>query len=346
MELVEILLIVRSSRAMHRVCRVSAFVTLLASFVSFATVSGRAASPEKQSPAPIASFKLDDFRGKSVALDDYREHKAVVIVFLGTECPLATLYAPRLEQLSRRFAEQNVAFIGINANQQDSISELAHYAKTHEIRFPLLKDVGNVVADQLGAERTPEVFVLDGERRVRYRGRIDDQYMVGRQRKAPTREDLAWRKCWRAKMSISGHRSARLPDRTRSQGQGRRSSHLQPRRRAAVEPPLCRVSSRGRNRAVCADRLRRSGRLGGHDPGSRRCQPHAPLARQSRAWSFSNAALSDEEKRLLHDWVASAPPKAIQRPARAPDSPTAGGCRAWIKWSTCRTPSTMPPRHG
>ena len=139
----------------------------------------------------VQPFELRDFRGKTYSLDDIKDQRALVIVFLGTECPLALQYAPRLTQLSERFADRGVAFIGINANQQDSITELAAYAKTHDIKFPLLKDVGNRVADQLGAVRTPEVFVVDQQRVVRYWGRIDDQYVVGRQRKAANRNDLA-----------------------------------------------------------------------------------------------------------------------------------------------------------
>jgi mono/diheme cytochrome c family protein len=69
--------------------------------------------------------------------------------------------------------------IGINANVQDSVTEIAHYARIHKIAFPILKDVGNVVADRFGAERTPEVFVLDRSRTVRYWGAIDDQYHIG-----------------------------------------------------------------------------------------------------------------------------------------------------------------------
>jgi peroxiredoxin len=138
----------------------------------------------------VQSFELRDFRGKSYSLDDFQDKQILVVAFLGTECPLALQYAPRLAQLSQRFAERGVAFIGINANQQDSITELAGYAKVHEIKFPLLKDVGNIVADQMGAVRTPEVFVLDHNRLVRYWGRIDDQYIPGRQRKQATREDL------------------------------------------------------------------------------------------------------------------------------------------------------------
>ncbi len=56
---------------------------------------------------------------------------------------------------------------------------------------PLLKDAGNVLADRLGARRTPEVFVLDDKRAVRYHGRIDDQFSVGLQHDKASRRDLA-----------------------------------------------------------------------------------------------------------------------------------------------------------
>ena len=138
----------------------------------------------------LEGFELRDFRGKTHRLADFQQNPVVVIAFLGTECPLALQYAPRLTALSKQFADRDVAVIGIDANQQDSITEMAAFAKSHEIDFPLLKDLGNKVADQLQAERTPEVFVLDTQRVVRYRGRIDDQYLVGRQRPKPTREDL------------------------------------------------------------------------------------------------------------------------------------------------------------
>src|SRR2546426_732692 len=57
--------------------------------------------------------------------------------------------------------------------------------------FPLLKDGDGRVADGFGATRTPEVFLLDAERRIRYRGRIDDQDLVGLPRARPSRRDLA-----------------------------------------------------------------------------------------------------------------------------------------------------------
>jgi peroxiredoxin len=126
----------------------------------------------------IKYFTLADFRGKKYSLDDFAG-KAVVVAFLGNECPLCKQYAPRLEELQKEFADRGVAFVGINANQQDTPTEMAAFARVGEITFPLLKDPGNTVADQFAALRTPEVFLLDKNHVIRYRGRIDDQFGLG-----------------------------------------------------------------------------------------------------------------------------------------------------------------------
>ncbi len=162
-----------------------------------------AATPAAQGPAgeaaasrvgkKISAFKLKNQFGKDVSIKDLKQD-VVVVVFLGTECPMAKLYAPKLAAIEKEFEQSQVAFIGIDSNQQDSIQELAAYAKRHNLTFPLLKDVRNLVADHFGAIRTPEVFVLDKDRVVRYWGRIDDQYGyddgLGFQRPKATRADM------------------------------------------------------------------------------------------------------------------------------------------------------------
>src|SRR5256885_3526653 len=86
-----------------------------------------------QSPAAVSvgqaapAFKLRDYLGAEHASDDWAEKKAVVIVFLGTECPLAKLYGARLAELATRYEPQGVAVIGIDANQQDSLAKISHY---------------------------------------------------------------------------------------------------------------------------------------------------------------------------------------------------------------------------
>jgi peroxiredoxin len=123
----------------------------------------------------VENFSLPDYRGKVHSLSDYKD-KLVVLAVIGTECPLARTYAPRLKSLAAEFEKQGVVFLGMDANQQDSLAEIGAYARVHEIAFPILKDNNNEIADKLGAVRTPEVFLLDKDRVVRYWGRIDDQY--------------------------------------------------------------------------------------------------------------------------------------------------------------------------
>ncbi len=140
---------------------------------------------------PVAGFTLEDVRGKQHSLDDLAGQQLVVIAFLGTECPLAKLYGPRLARLHQAYGPRGVAFVAINSNGHDSLAEIAASARTHGLEFPVLKDPGNQVADQFGATRTPEVFVLDRDRVIRYSGRIDDQYGVGYVREKPGRNELA-----------------------------------------------------------------------------------------------------------------------------------------------------------
>ncbi|MGI9471394.1 MAG: redoxin domain-containing protein [Rubripirellula sp.] len=127
----------------------------------------------------IEPFTLDNCYGAPVSLADFGDKKAIVVVFLGVECPLAKLYGPRLVELQKEFSD--VAFIGINSNTQDSMTELKYYLERHDMKnIPFLKDVGNRVADTFGAERSPEAFLLDQNRVVRYHGPIDGQYLVGK----------------------------------------------------------------------------------------------------------------------------------------------------------------------
>jgi peroxiredoxin len=162
-----------------------AFVTLTA----FA--SSLHAQADSSPPRKIANFRLKDTSGKTWSLDEAKHSKAIVVTFLGTQCPVNNAYAPRLVELRKEYAAKGVAFIAINANDHDGPAAIRDHARKFAIPFPVLRDENHVVADRFGAERTPEAFVLDSEFVVRYRGRIDDQYGVGFQRPQPSRRDLA-----------------------------------------------------------------------------------------------------------------------------------------------------------
>src|SRR5262249_39329605 len=98
--------------------------------------------------ASVEDFTLRDYRGAERRLSEWHDSKLVVVVFLGVDCPLAKLYGPRLTDLAAEFEHRGVAFVGINSNQHDSVTDVARYAHTHKLPFPILKDPGNVVADR------------------------------------------------------------------------------------------------------------------------------------------------------------------------------------------------------
>ncbi|QDU50383.1 redoxin domain-containing protein [Gimesia panareensis] len=136
------------------------------------------------------TFRLPTADGKVVKLTTEPVEKATVVCFLGAECPLARLYGPKLNEMQAAYDPRGVRFIGVNSNQQDSLEDVKEYVKRYEISFPMAKDYNNEVADQFEAVRTPEVFVLDQQLTVRYRGRIDNQYLPGISRAETTTHDL------------------------------------------------------------------------------------------------------------------------------------------------------------
>ncbi|SIO67412.1 Peroxiredoxin [Singulisphaera sp. GP187] len=137
----------------------------------------------------VADFALDREPGEVRPLGDESNRRLVCVVFLRAGCPVAELYATPLAGLADRFQPRGVRFIGVSVDEEDGPAELARYATEHGIKFPLLSDRGELVA-QLGATRTPEVVVLDDQRRIRYRGRIDDRYAVGSRRDEARSHDL------------------------------------------------------------------------------------------------------------------------------------------------------------
>ena len=135
--------------------------------------------------AGVPSIELPTAYGKRANFRQLVDGKIAVVTVLGVECPLAKLYAKRLADLAQQYADQPVAFIGVNANRQDSLTELATFKRRHEVTFPLLKDNEAQLVNWLAAERTPETFLIDATGQLKYRGRIDDQYDVGVVRDAP-----------------------------------------------------------------------------------------------------------------------------------------------------------------
>ena len=172
--------------------KIVSLVTLIGVLIALSSTFAQPA--DKAAPVlgrKIADFSLPDAAGVTVESSKFKDAKALVVVFVGTECPISNAYMPRLAELSKEYAGKGVQFLAINANRQDTPGMVAEHAKKNGVPFPVLKDAGNRIADLFGAQRTPTAFVLDGQRVIRYAGRIDDQFGAGFKRSTPTRRDLA-----------------------------------------------------------------------------------------------------------------------------------------------------------
>lgn len=145
-----------------------------------------APSPERS----LVGLTLNDPRVAERPLIQMVGDQGAVIAFLGTECPLARLYAVRLDQLAKVYEPRGVAFIALAPNEQDSLTDVLAFARSTNLATPFFIDANATIADKLGASRTPEVVLVDRQGRVRYQGRVDDQFSIGVSRPAPTREDL------------------------------------------------------------------------------------------------------------------------------------------------------------
>jgi peroxiredoxin len=118
----------------------------------------------------------EDVHHLSRYLENFR---AIAVIFMCNDCPYVQLYLNRMKELQADFQDRNVTLIGINANDanqqpDDSFEKMKIFAANNQLNFPYIRDVAQDVAESFGASKTPEVFLLDQDGRLRYKGLIDD----------------------------------------------------------------------------------------------------------------------------------------------------------------------------
>lgn len=130
---------------------------------------------------PAPDFALPGVDGQTHALGDYADKDVLVVIFSCNHCPYVRAWEGRMVQIQTDYADQGVQFVAINANDpekypEDSFEKMVERARERGFNFPYLHDASQEVARAYGATRTPEVFVFDRQRRLRYHGAIDDNY--------------------------------------------------------------------------------------------------------------------------------------------------------------------------
>lgn len=123
--------------------------------------------------------RLPSVDGKLYSLSSFDGKEIVVLVFIANRCPTARVYTDRLKAIQNDYGSKGVQLVGINSDNQyffplESLGKMVEVFNERQLNFPYLKDQDQKVAKSYGAMVTLHAFVLDRERRLRYRGRVDD----------------------------------------------------------------------------------------------------------------------------------------------------------------------------
>src|SRR5688500_12390069 len=123
--------------------------------------------------ATVENFRLADTNGAEKSLDDLQGKNGAILVFVSAQCPVVKQYNERISQFAADFTAKGINVIGINSNSTESLEWVKSHA-AEKYQFPVLIDKGNVLADKLGANVTPEIFYLNEKNVLIYHGAIDN----------------------------------------------------------------------------------------------------------------------------------------------------------------------------
>jgi peroxiredoxin len=167
--------------------------TLICSLVLLFPAAAAVADPSDLTTLPIGSpapdFHLPGVDGKTYSLADFSPAKILVVIFTCNHCPTAQAYEGRIARLQADYRDKGVALVAISPNNPaavrldelgftdlgDSFEDMKVRAKDHNYTYPYLYDgETQTTAKAYGVLATPQVYVFDGERKLRYVGRFDD----------------------------------------------------------------------------------------------------------------------------------------------------------------------------
>jgi len=138
----------------------------------------KTASTMQQLGTKAPDFKLMNIDGRTVSLSDFKDAKALLVVFMCNHCPFVKHVAEGLTKLANDYQPRGVAVVGINSNDtsahpDDSPERMVQEAELRGYPFPYLFDEDQSVAKAYRAACTPDFFLFDSQQRLVYRGQLD-----------------------------------------------------------------------------------------------------------------------------------------------------------------------------
>ena len=130
---------------------------------------------------PAPDFNLPGTDNKTYSLESFKDKKVLVVIFMCNHCPYVMAVLRRLINLQNDYADRSVQLVGINCNDiekypDDSPEHMKELAEKKQLPFPYLFDATQETAKAYDAVCTPDIYVYGEERKLLYRGRVDDNW--------------------------------------------------------------------------------------------------------------------------------------------------------------------------
>lgn len=150
-----------------------------------------ASSAFAASPSTLPQFSLSDTSGRSHSREEWTTKLAIVLLFMGTDCPLSNSYVPELNRMFALYTPRGVAFYAVQGDATVPVEQVRSHVREFGYAFPYLFDPTESLASYTGAGTTPEAAVLSPQGKLLYLGRIDNRLEeYGKQRVKITEFDL------------------------------------------------------------------------------------------------------------------------------------------------------------
>ncbi len=170
--------------------KITSFVAMLAFALNLSILQARVASFATSS-SEWAKVSLSDSEGKVHTAAEWEGKRAVVLLFVTTDCPLSNGYVPEFNRLAAAYAGKGLVFYAVQGDATIAADEVRRHVKEFGYRFPYLLDPQESLATITGATTTPEAAVLSPGGELLYLGRIDNRLEdYGKRRIQVTEFDL------------------------------------------------------------------------------------------------------------------------------------------------------------
>lgn len=129
----------------------------------------------------LPQFNLPGTDGNSYSSEGFKNKNIMIVIFSCNHCPYVQAYEERMINLQKEFKDRGVQIVAINSNYdskypEDSFDEMKKRAVERKFNFPYLRDETQKIAKAFGASHTPQIFLFNKERKLKYEGKIDDNW--------------------------------------------------------------------------------------------------------------------------------------------------------------------------